>query len=419
MSLLKEKKIVNDINGLIILDKPSGYTSNDCLTVIKKCLHPKKIGHTGTLDENATGVLACLLGSATKCQDYLMKSGDKIYKAELILGISTDTEDITGNVLQYDSNIGDKFGFELIEKTMKSFVGKYLQVPPMYSAKKVGGKKLLNLARKGISVERKACDVVINKIEVDDEQSLDYTFNNYKLKKVSFVVSCSKGTYIRTLCKDIGDKIGIPSCMGNLRRIATGEFKIDDSVNIDMIKKMSEKNDYSFIRPCYYQPEDSVVTFGKFETLHLGHQKIIKEVVKDAKEKKLKSIVMMVGNNSDSKILTRDQRISKLKFFGVDDILNFELNDINLKMQAESFIEEILVKQLKTREIIVGSDCSFGYRGVGNTGLLTRIASKHNIDVKIIDKIKLPEMDTYISSTLIKEEYEKGNIELVNKLLGK
>ncbi len=414
---LKIKRIVNDINGLIILDKPKGHTSNDCISLIKKILHPRKIGHTGTLDENATGVLVCLLGSATKSQEYLMKTGAKIYDAELILGISTDTEDITGKILEYKEYVNDIFDINKLNVVVKTFIGDYDQIPPMYSAKKVGGKKLINLARKGIVVERKVSKVKINSIEVYSCD--DYLFENYSLKKINIRVSCSKGTYIRTLCKDIGEKMGIPSCMGNLRRIATGEFGIENSITINDIMSKVEANDYSFIKPCYYQKDDSVITFGKFETLHLGHQCIISRVVNDAKAKGIKSTVLIIGSNEDSKIISKEQRISKLKLIGVDNIFNFELNDRNMKISPENFVEDILIKQLKAREVVVGSDCKFGYKGKGDGALLTSLCKKYDINVIIIDKLKVENSDTYISSTFIKSEFDKGNVELVNKLLGK
>ena len=430
LSSLKEKKLVNSIDGLIILDKPKGYTSNDCLSIIKKYLHPKKLGHTGTLDENATGVLVCLLGNATRCQEYLMSSRDKVYEAELILGISTDTEDITGNVLKYDDNINSKFDIESLKEVIKSFIGNYKQVPPMYSAKKVGGKKLLNLARKGIVIDRKACDVKIFNIEIKPPNKTnnkneiaigeyDFEFSDRKLKKIELIVSCSKGTYIRTLCKDIGEKLGVPSCMGNLRRLATGDFKIENSITLENIKKMTENNDLSFIKPCFYQKNDTVLTFGKYETLHIGHQKIIKELVNDASHMKINSTVLIVGNNNDTKVLTKEQRISKLKYLGVDNIFVFELNESNVKMSPEYFVEDILIRQLKTKEIIVGSDCRFGYNGSGDSKLLIDICNKYNVSVKVIDKLKVDGTDEFISSTLVKEEFNKGNFEFVNKLLGK
>ena len=415
--ILKANRVVNDINGLIILDKPKGITSNGCLSIIKKYLHPRKMGHTGTLDENATGVLVCLIGSATKCQEYLMKTGDKVYEAELILGLSTDTEDITGKVINYDSEIREKFDIEKLKEAVKSFIGNYEQMPPMYSAKKVGGKKLLNLARRGIEIERKTCSIKIESIDIKEVE--DYEFEDYKLLKVGLCVRCSKGTYIRTLCKDIGEKMGISACMGNLRRTATGEFNIEGSISLDDIRIKAEQKDLSFIRPCYYQGDDSVVSFGKFETLHLGHQKIINEMVSDAKDRNLKSTILIVGNNDDSVIITKEQRISKLKYLGVDNIFNFELNEYNMQMSPETFVEEILIKQLRAKEIIVGSDCRFGYKGAGDKILLESLCKKYGIDVKIIEKLKVDNSDTYISSTFIKSEFEKGNFELVNRLLGK
>ena len=424
---MKEKKVVNDINGLIILDKPKNHTSYDCLSIIKKYLHPKKIGHTGTLDENATGVLVCLLGNATKCQEYLMKTGDKVYEAELILGISTDTEDIMGKVISYDSTAREKVSIDDLNNVIKSFFGDYNQVPPMYSAKKIGGKKLINLARKGMSVERKACKVFISNIETMNVNqadkvcgdAFDYGFENYNLKKYDLRISCSKGTYIRTLCKDIGEKLGVPSCMGNLRRLATGDFKIKDSIGLDELKLRVDSKDFSFIKPCYYQKDDSIITFGKFETLHIGHQKIIKQVVDDARKRKIKSTVLIVGSNEDTKVLSKEQRISKLKYLGVDNIFVFELNELNMKMSPEYFVEEILIRQLKAKEIIVGSDCRFGYMGSGNSNLLIDICKKHQADVKVVDKLKIDGSDTCISSTLVKEEFDKGNLNFVNKLLGR
>ena len=402
---------------MIILNKPKDMTSNDCLSIIKKNLHPKKIGHTGTLDKNATGVLICLLGSATKSQDYLMKSCTKKYKAELLFGIVTDTEDITGNVTNVDDEKINKYCESDINKTIRSFIGNYSQIPPMYSAKKIGGKKLLNLARNGIVVERKAENLEIYNIDIIDYK--DYNYNQYKLKCVNIIVECSKGTYIRTLCKDIGEKLGVPSCMGDLCRLSSGDFNIEDSINLDELKEKSIREDYSFIKPCYYTGDKNAITFGKFETLHLGHLKIINDVVDYAKSHSIKSTVMIVGCNVDNDILTDAQRISKLKLLGVDNIIYYPLNNINKNIEAIDFVEKILYKQLNASYIVVGSDCSFGYKGNGNKELLMNICNKHNIKCKIIEKLKIENTNIDISSTYIKSQFENGNIEEVKKLLGK
>lgn len=419
MSLLKKVKIQNDIDGMIILDKPKDYTSNDCLSIIKKYLHPKKIGHTGTLDKNATGVIVCLLGDSTRSQEYLMRYGEKIYDAELILGIETDSEDITGNVLHTDISKLDKLDIDTINETVKSFTGCYQQTPPMYSAKKINGKKLLNLAIKGITVERKPCEVYINDINVSSDIQEYISIDNKTLKKINISVSCSKGTYIRTLCKDIGSKLGIPSCMGELRRIKAGNFDIVDSITLLDFQKKVEQNDFSFIKPCFYREKPTALTFGKFETLHLGHQKILSELVNYARSHGLESTVMIVGENADNQVLTKEQRISKLKYLGVDNIVHFKLSDANKLISPTDFVNDILFTQLNVKALIVGSDCRFGYEGKGDKDLLVSICKKRDVDVKIIEKLKIVDSDIDISSTVIKNEFEKGNIDLVNQLLGK
>lgn len=414
---MKENKIINDINGMIILNKPKDLTSNDCLSIIKKVLHPKKIGHTGTLDKNATGVLICLLGSATKSQEYLMKSCKKKYKAELIFGISTDTEDFLGNIINSDIERITGLDENEVKKVIKSFVGDYVQTPPMYSSKKVGGKKLLDLARKGVEIERKPENLKIHDIDASD--IYEYKYNGLNLKCIDIIVTCSKGTYIRTLCKDIGEKLGIPSCMGNLCRIASGDFTINDSIDIDTLKDKVADNVFSFIKPCYYTGERTALTFGKFETLHIGHLEIINDVVNYARKNNIKSTVMIVGNISDNEILTKEQRISKLKLIGVDNIIYYPLDSINKMVLPEDFIKNILYNQLKTEYIVTGVDVSFGYKGLGDKELLMNICHELNIKYNIVEKLKLENSDINISSTYIKSEYQKGNFELVNKLLGK
>ena len=430
MSLLNKEQIVNDINGYFILDKEKGYTSNDSLSIVKRLLHPKKLGHTGTLDVNATGVLVCLLGDATKRQEYLMKTGDKIYDAELVLGFSTDTEDFTGKILDIDpliiktvvDNDSSAFNslYNKVTEVCKSFIGDYEQVPPMYSAKKINGKKLIDIARGGNEVERKACHVSIKSIDVYgfDTLSFKYDDEDLKLKVIKLKVVCSKGTYIRTLCKDIGEKIGIPSCMGNLRRLATGDFKIEDAIRLDTINEKVNKGDYSFIKPCYYSNNSNVVTFGKFETLHLGHMKIIKTLVNEAKNMNVQSTVIIVGDNANNEIISKEQRISKLKYLGVDNIINYKLNFNNCRLSAEDFLSKVLIKQLKSRAIVVGDDARFGYMGNGDVNLLKKICEPKGVGVIVVDKLKTND-GRVISSTLLKNEYANGNLDFVNELLGK
>lgn len=213
-------------SGIVCIDKPEGFTSFDVVAKLRGIYETKKIGHTGTLDPMATGVLCVCVGKATKAVE-LLTAHDKRYVTTMLLGRSTDTGDITGETI-------DEAPVDLTEDKVKevilSFVGEYEQIPPMYSAKKVGGRKLCDLAREGKVVERKPVliklsDIVIEKIN---------------LPEVTFSVSCSSGTYIRVLCEDIGKKLGVPSTMSYLRRLKVGNFDLDDSFGFDELNNLKE-----------------------------------------------------------------------------------------------------------------------------------------------------------------------------------
>ena len=199
-----------DFQGIIVIHKEKGFTSHDVVAKLRGILHMKKIGHTGTLDPDATGVLPVALGKGTKLVD-LLTDKEKTYEAVLHLGIDTDTQDMSGTVLEEKPvNVTE----EEVRKVLKSFVGEQLQVPPMYSALKVNGKKLYELAREGKTVERKARPVCFYEIEPLE----------FHLPLVKIRVTCSKGTYIRTLCHDIGEKLGCGGCMESLLRTQVSEF---------------------------------------------------------------------------------------------------------------------------------------------------------------------------------------------------
>ena len=221
---------MQDVNGIINVYKEKGYTSFDVVAKLRGILKIKKIGHTGTLDPDAEGVLPVCIGNATKLCDFL-KEKKKEYEAELILGKSTDTQDMSGEVLNESDNYKN-LTEDVIRDTIRSFVGEIYQTPPMYSALKVNGQKLCDLARKGITVERKKRKITIFDIEI---LKID-------LPKVNIRVKCSKGTYIRTLCNDIGEKLGTYGCMGYLLRTGSGQFLLEDSVKLMEIEKMRDEN---------------------------------------------------------------------------------------------------------------------------------------------------------------------------------
>lgn len=222
------------MNGVINVYKEAGMTSFQVVSRIRKITGCKKAGHTGTLDPDATGVLAVCLGKATKLVDFLMDT-DKQYRARLRFGIKTDTQDISGTILEEASadEVSKKLeGIDLEELLNTKFKGEIMQIPPMYSALKVGGVKLVDAARKGQSIERKKRPVRIYAYkDVSLEKGADGAFAN-------FTVDCSKGTYIRTLCEDIGNELGIPSCMESLVRSRTSMLDIESARTLDEIEKM-------------------------------------------------------------------------------------------------------------------------------------------------------------------------------------
>lgn len=212
------------INGIINVYKEKGYTSHDVVAKLRGILKQKKIGHTGTLDPDAEGVLPVCLGNATKLCDILTDKS-KAYRAVLLLGTTTDTQDITGKVIEERAVTASK---EKVLETILSFKGAYDQIPPMYSALKVGGKRLYELAREGKEIPREARKVELHSIIVE---SLDMD-----TKEAVIVVECSKGTYIRTLCHDIGEKLLCGGCMKELTRIRSGEFDISKSLKLGEIE---------------------------------------------------------------------------------------------------------------------------------------------------------------------------------------
>ena len=229
------------IHGIINVYKEKGYTSHDVVAKLRGIAGQKKIGHTGTLDPDAEGVLPVCLGKATKVCE-LLTDKDKTYRAVLFLGQTTDTQDASGTVLETSdiSNLNES----QVTEAVQSFVGEYAQIPPMYSALKVGGKKLYELAREGKTVERKARNVKIHSIKI----------LRVDLPRVEMEVSCSKGTYIRTLCHDVGEKIGVGGCMESLLRVRVGRFVLADSLRLSEIQKAKEDGNLEKI----LQPIDSV-----------------------------------------------------------------------------------------------------------------------------------------------------------------
>ena len=213
-------------SGILVIDKGEGMTSHDVVGKVRKLYHTRRVGHTGTLDPMATGVLVVLVGRAAKAAEYLSVK-TKQYRAVMRLGLTTDTEDVTGKTHTVSGDIPSS---ERVIEVAKSFVGEILQTPPMYSALKVNGQKLCDLARRGIEIEREARPITVYDLECRHLQDADY----------ELLVTCSAGTYIRTLCADIGKALGCGGVMAALRRTAAGEFSLAEAMEIDSLSGLDD-----------------------------------------------------------------------------------------------------------------------------------------------------------------------------------
>ncbi len=221
------------MNGIVIIDKPSGWTSQDVTARLRRVFSTRRIGHGGTLDPMATGVLPVFVDRATRAVEFF-EHAEKTYEARLRLGLTTDTEDITGTVL---SRMEVRLTREDLEAVLPRFRGEILQVPPMYSALKVNGQKLCDLARKGRTVERQPRPITVHALELTDFAGDTATLR----------VHCSKGTYIRTLCKDIGEALGCGGCMESLRRVSAGSYTVAEAVPLAQLLEAPDPE--KFLRP--------------------------------------------------------------------------------------------------------------------------------------------------------------------------
>ena len=251
------------INGIINIYKEAGFTSHDVVAKLRGIVKQKKIGHTGTLDPDAVGVLPVCFGNATKLCDMLTDKS-KEYRACMLLGETSDTQDASGTILSRTQvNVSE----EEVRDAVMSFLGEYDQIPPMYSALKVNGKKLYELARQGVEIERKPRRVEIHHIKIEE----------INLPRVTFSVGCSKGTYIRTLCADIGDRLGCGALMETLQRTRVGNFHIEQALKLSQIEELVRENrleEYVIAPDAVFEEYESLTVMPEFDKVLLNGNKL-------------------------------------------------------------------------------------------------------------------------------------------------
>ncbi|NLV85832.1 MAG: tRNA pseudouridine(55) synthase TruB [Clostridiales bacterium] len=240
------------MNGILLIDKPSGWTSHDVVAKLRGILGERRIGHAGTLDPMATGLLVIFVGRATRAVQFA-ESQEKEYFAHFRFGIVTDTQDITGNILQSSDKTITK---QELYAVLPEFTGEISQIPPMYSAVKLKGKKLYELARQGLEVEREKRTVTIKKLDLEAEREGDFLFR----------IVCSKGTYIRTLCHDIGQRLGVGGALSALRREKSGSFSVADAYTMEQISEHSQNGS---LESCFLSVDS---LFSEYKPLTLTEQ---------------------------------------------------------------------------------------------------------------------------------------------------
>lgn len=252
------------MDGIIIINKEKNYTSHDVVAKVKKTLNISKVGHTGTLDPNATGVLPILLNKGTLLSKYLINH-DKIYTATLKLGEKTDTADSEGNIIEEKTVKKESLREDKIKEILNTFLGKQNQIPPMYSAIKIDGKKMYEYARKGIKIDLPSREIEIYNI------NLNYIDEENKL--ITFTVECSKGTYIRSLCEDIAERLDTVGYMKELKRVKVGDFKIENSITLNELEDAIETNkisEYLISLEKFFEKEEKLVLNDKEIKLFLN-----------------------------------------------------------------------------------------------------------------------------------------------------
>lgn len=402
--------------AVILVDKPLGWTSFDAIKKIRNRIKIKKVGHAGTLDPLATGLLVVCTGKKTKEIDRY-QAQEKEYTGTFILGKQTPSYDAETEV--YAETDASHISREDLEEARRSFLGTLIQYPPAHSAIKIDGKRAYELARAGREVSMKGREVEIKEFEI----------TAFSGEEVHFRVVCSKGTYIRSLAHDFGQKLGVGAYLGSLRRTRIGDFRVDDAFTLDAFIA-SAKAHFMHIHEGLADPlpiERAVVTIGTFDGVHIGHQQILKRVVKQAKEVQGQSVVItfwphprLILNPEDRSlrlINTFEEKAHLLEEAGIDHLVAIPFTKSFSEMSREDFVRQVLMEKLHTKRLIIGYDHRFGKGREGDFQFLKDHEDAFGFRVEEISKQEVD--DIAVSSTKIRRALQEGEVSLANTYLGK
>ncbi|WFB37354.1 tRNA pseudouridine(55) synthase TruB [Kiritimatiellota bacterium B12222] len=418
------------LDGILLVDKPQDWTSHDVVNFVRGRYRLKKVGHGGTLDPMATGLLVLLMGKGTKCSDRVME-GQKVYEGTIKLGETTNSQDADG-IVEETRPLPENLTREKLEAILPAFRGDILQIPPMVSAIKKDGVPLYKIARRGESIERPPRPVTIYSYEILD----------LRLPEIDIRVVCSKGTYIRTLAHDFGQALGCGAHLCALRRTFSGSYDVSQAVAVDDLREMELSDMQKRLLPLPVLqakaslprhtrfdelPETPVVlAIGAFDGLHRGHQNVIQQARHLAVGHQAQTGIMRFAPHP-SRVLnpekappllsTEDQIQQLLTEQGIDFQLRLPFTPQVANLEAETFLDQLHSQIPQLKGVVVGPNWRFGKQGRGDLKLLQAWAANHHIDVVIAQEV-LSETHM-ISSTRIRQEISEGHLEAAAKMLGR
>ena len=418
---MRLKRGLSGLNGVLLADKPLGMTSHDVVDRLRALTGEKRIGHAGTLDPDASGLLVTMIGRATKYSDELTAS-EKMYRATIVFGTATDTDDAQGAVISHGPLSPELLDEEFARTTVKNLIGAHKQIPPAYSAVKVDGKRSYKAARSGEVPTHAARDVVV----------LDATLVDIVTDDYAWVVelTVSKGTYIRSLARDLGESLGTRAHIGALRRLACGELNVDDALSLAYLEEHVTRpfeiaRYFIEYRQSAPAPCDAEVVIGVFDGLHRGHRALIDACVKAARERGVES-VMVTFDRLPEPVLGIDReliqlypsqtRLRRARECGIDRVITIPFTPEFSRLSPDEFISRELLTRVIPHRIWIGADFRFGAGSQADGAALAKLGATYGFEVRIIDLIE--DNGSKIGSTAVRDALASGDVERAASLLG-
>jgi tRNA pseudouridine55 synthase len=420
------KRGESGLNGVLLVDKPAGMTSHDVVDAVRRMAGEKRIGHAGTLDPDATGLLVVMVGRATKLSDTLT-AATKTYRATVAFGAATDTDDAQGTIIKESDTDPALFEPRCAREIVAELIGTSLQTPPSYSAIKIEGRRSYRAARNGDAPELSPREITVADAVL---VSLDAQARTWTIE-----LTVSKGTYIRAIARDLGERLGSCAHLSSLRRLACDELTVKDAYTLDFL-------DAHVIHPYDLarffiespiggpSPIDAQVVIGSFDGLHRGHQKLIEGAVCEARVQGGEAVMVtfdrlpstvLTPRGSSTQLCTSNQRDLIARSMGIDRVIALPFTPELAALTPEQFVARELMTRVIPAQVWVGSDFRFGADAHGTADDLASLGDGYGFETRILDLVVDGESEggEKISSTTVREALAAGDVEKAMRLLGR